>query len=721
MSLRMLTLQLGSEHDVVLVRQRTRQLSRLLGFDQQDQTRIATAVSEIARNACNYGGSGKVEYQLEGTTSPQLLVIQVSDQGPGIANVDHILEGHYQSHTGLGLGIVGARRLMDQCRIETGSSGTIVSLKKLLPRKAVLVTPQKLAEIATQLALERSQDPLVEIQQQNQELLRTLDELRKRQDELSRLNDELEDTNRGVVALYAELDEKADHLRRADELKSRFLSNMSHEFRTPVNSITALSRVLLERMDGELTPEQEKQVRFISKAAEDLSTLVNDLLDLAKVEAGKIEIHPTEFRVQDLFGALRGMLRPLLVSEKVSLILQEPVGIPPMNTDEAKVSQILRNFISNALKFTEEGEVRVAATMAPSADAVVFSVSDTGIGISPELQEFIFQEFTQVPNPLQKRVRGTGLGLPLTKKLSGLLGGDVSVESELGRGSTFSARIPSVYATPVLTEQVLETASPLDPQRTPVLVVEDSVETVMLYDKFLKGSGFQVIPASTSHNARQVVQRNRPEAIILDIRLREGDSWNFLARMKQEESTRDIPIIVITNIEDHVKAIGLGADAYCIKPVERRWLLGKLSEFTRRAGVRKILLVDDEETTRYWLRGLLADLGCRILETSRGLDAIRLAREQQPQTIFLDLMMPVVDGKEVLELLKANPATKDIPVIILTAKALDADEQRSLAEKAVAVLSKSILARKEGIAVLREALQKAGWDVLTLTAPGSHD
>ena len=156
----------------------------------------------------------------------------------------------------------------------------------------------------------------------------------------------------------------------------------------------------------------------------------------------------------------------------------------------------------------------------------------------------------------------------------------------------------------------------------------------MLYDKFLKGSGFQVIPASTIHNARQVVQRTRPEAIILDIRLREEDSWNFLARMKQEEATHDIPIIVITNIEDHVKAMGLGADAYCIKPVERRWLLGKSNEFTRRAGVRKILLVDDEETTRYWLRGLLADLGCQILETSRGMDAIRLAREQQPQTIF---------------------------------------------------------------------------------------
>jgi signal transduction histidine kinase len=311
MSLGMLMVQLTYEHDIVLVRQRTRQISKLLGFDQQDQTRIATAVSEIARNVYNYGGGGKAEFQLEGRTSPQLLVIRVLDEGPGIANIDQILEGRYRSQTGMGLGIVGARRLVDQFRIESRpNGGTVVWLKKLLPRRAALVTPQKLAEIATQLANERPQDPWVEIQQQNQELLRTLDELRKRQDELTRLNDELEDTNRGVVALYAELDEKADHLRRADELKSHFLSNMSHELRTPVNSIIAISRLLLDRMDGDLTPEQEKQVRFISKGAEDLSTLVNDLLDLAKVEAGKIDIHPTQFQVEELFGALRGMLSP---------------------------------------------------------------------------------------------------------------------------------------------------------------------------------------------------------------------------------------------------------------------------------------------------------------------------------------------------------------------------------------------------------------------------
>jgi CheY-like chemotaxis protein len=407
------------------------------------------------------------------------------------------------------------------------------------------------------------------------------------------------------------------------------------------------------------------------------------------------------------------------VSDKVSLIFEEPLDIPPLNTDEAKVSQILRNFISNALKFTEDGEVCVSVTM-DSADAVLFSVADTGIGIAPEQQEFIFQEFTQVQNSLQKRVRGTGLGLPLTKKLAGLLGGTVSVESELGKGSTFFAKIPLAYSAPVPIEEVAEATSQVDPQRSPVLVVEDSAEALMLYDKFLKGSGFQVVPASTVHNARQIVQRPRPEAIILDIQLRGEDGWNFLARMKQEEATREIPIIVITNIEDQVKAVGLGADAYCIKPVERRWLLEKLNQFTRDARARRILLVDDEEATRYWLRGLLADLGCQVLETSHGLDAIRLAREQQPQTILLDLMMPVIGGEEVLEQLKTNPMTEHIPVIILTSKALQSEEQRSLATKAVAVLSKSILARGEGRDLLREALQKAGWDLFALTARDSR-
>jgi len=717
MSFGILTTQLSFEHDVVLVRQRARQVAKLLGFDAQDQTRIATAVSEIARNALNYGGGGKIEFEVHGKTAPQLMVIRISDRGRGIPNLLEIMEGRYQSRTGMGLGIVGARRLMDQFQIESApGAGTTVLLKKLLPTTAGLVSQQRMSEISTELARLRPQDPMGEIQQQNQELLRTLDELRKRQEDLSRLNDELEDTNRGVVALYAELDEKADHLRRADELKSRFLSNMTHEFRTPVNSIIALSRLLLARVDGDLSSEQEKQVRFISTAADDLSILVNDLLDLAKVEAGKIEVHPTEFTVEDLFGALRGMLKPLLVSDRVSLIFEDPEGIPGPNTDEGKVSQILRNFISNALKFTEHGEIRVSAKLSLSANAVHFSVTDTGIGIPADQQEFIFQEFTQIPHPLQKNVKGTGLGLPLTKRLAGLLGGRVGVESAPGEGSNFYAVLPLTYAVPVPATPAPEPASELDPDLTPVLVVEDSAEMLLLYEKYLKNTRFQIVSASTVKQAQQVLQRYQPQVIVLDLQLKGEDTWGLLARLKQDEATRSVPVIVVSNVEDQAKAIGLGADRYRLKPIERRWLLDNLNRLTQREGEKKILLIDDEEVTRYWLKGLLATTGASILETPHGLEGIRMARELQPEVILLDLVMPVMKGEDVLAQLKADPSTENIPVIIVTSKHLQPSESESLNEKAVAILSKTALSRPEGLPLLREALQRAGWDVFLQTA-----
>ena len=362
MGLSLLSVRLQYEHDVVAARQRARQIAELLGFDAQQQTRPATAVSEIARNAFAYGGGGMVEFSIEGVTAPQILLIRVSDQGPGIPMLQKILDGEYRSPTGMGLGIIGAQRLMDRFKIDTTQGkGTVVSLSKLFPRKARLIKVQQLAEITGALASQKPKDLLEEFRDQNQELLRTLDELRKRQDDLIHLNRELEDTNRGVVALYAELDERADHLRRADEVKSRFLSNMSHEFRTPLNSILALSHLLLERSDGELSVEQERQVSFIRQSASSLSELVNDLLDLAKVEAGKIVVHPAEFAIDSLFGALRGMLRPLLAGASVNLVFEDPQDLPAVYSDEGKISQILRNFISNSLKFTERGEVRISA------------------------------------------------------------------------------------------------------------------------------------------------------------------------------------------------------------------------------------------------------------------------------------------------------------------------------------------------------------------------
>jgi len=265
-------------------------------------------------------------------------------------------------------------------------------------------------------------------------------ELEARRADVASLTAELAETNKGVVALYAELDDKAELLREASELKSRFLSYMSHEFRTPLGSIRSITRILLDRLDGPLTGEQEKQIHFVQSSATELTEMVNDLLDLAKVEAGRVTISPAWFEMVDLFSALRGMFKPILTNDDVSLFFDEPVGIPRIYTDHKKLSQILRNFISNALKFTVKGEIRVAATR--SDDFVTFSVTDSGIGIAKEFHEAIFQDFVQVDSPMQKRFRGTGLGLSLSKKLALLLGGSVAVQSEVGKGSTFSVRIP---------------------------------------------------------------------------------------------------------------------------------------------------------------------------------------------------------------------------------------------------------------------------------------
>jgi signal transduction histidine kinase/CheY-like chemotaxis protein len=701
MSQRILSVAIQYEQDTVAARQRARQIARLLGFDQQDQTRISTAVSEIARNAFNYGEGGRVEYLLEGKTAPQLFIVKISDTGQGIRDLETILEGRYQSRTGMGLGIIGARRLMDQFEIHSSpGGGTTVWLKKLLPKRAPVITQPEVAQMAAALAMEVPEDSFQELRHQNQELLAALEEIRSRQMELTRLNRELEDTNRGVVALYAELDEKADHLRRADELKSRFLSNMSHEFRSPLNSILSLSGLLLDRVDGDLTPEQEQQVGFIRTAAKDLLELVNDLLDLAKVEAGKVEAKPIEFSTANLFAALRGMLRPLLVNQSVELVFEDVDHLPALYSDEGKVSQILRNFISNALKYTERGEVRVSAALGGDDD-LVFSVADTGIGIAPQDHERIFQDFVQVDHPIQRRVKGTGLGLPLSRKLAALLGGSVSVESGLGEGSVFTLRIP--IRLPSFEEPELPAPVVADPSRIPVLVVEDSPEMFLIYRSFLKGSEFEVIPAVTSRSADEMLERIRPRAMLLDIRLRAEDTWAFLARVKGDARTRHIPVVVASALEDQAKGYHLGADAYLIKPLDRRVVLEQLRALTGRAET-KILIIDDDQRSRYLVRQQLKNVPVVIFEANGGMEGIRMSREEKPNLVFLDLGMPDISGFDVLDCLKSEPATAEIPVLISTSKVLTEGERQRLRGRIIGILSKEELGREAGSHMLRQAL-----------------
>lgn len=267
------------------------------------------------------------------------------------------------------------------------------------------------------------------------------EQLAAAQSQVDALSAELEETNRGVLALYAELDVQADALRQANELKSRFLAYMSHEFRTPLGAIQSIARLLIDRLDGPLTDEQDRQVRFIQQTTAEFSEMVNDLLDLAKVEAGRIDVSPAWFDMVALFSALRGMFKPVLTNPEVTLIFEDPVDVPLVFSDDRKLAQILRNYISNALKFTARGEVRVAARRTTD-EQIVFSVSDTGIGIAKEYHHAMFQDFSQIDSPIQKSLRGTGLGLSLSRRLAELLGGSVAMESEPDKGSTFYVTIP---------------------------------------------------------------------------------------------------------------------------------------------------------------------------------------------------------------------------------------------------------------------------------------
>ena len=539
--------ELRSDRDVVESRQRAREISELLGFDRTEQVRLATATSEMARNAHRYATAGRVVFSAD-LKGDQTLNIEISDKGTGIPHLNKVLSGRYRSTTGLGMGIIGTKRLMDHFEINSTPDGTSVCMKKRLPASAPPLTAELVRSMKQKMEKRAVGDPMQELQVQNRELLAALAELRTRQEELERVNEELEDTNRGVVALYAELDERADFLRRASELKSTFLSHVSHEFRTPLNSITALTDLLLGHVDGDLSAEQEKQVRFIRSSADDLYEMVSDLLDLAKVEAGRIDVKPTEFQLNDLLNALRGVLKPLLAANRSLEVVIEPADdIPAMYSDDAKVAQILRNFISNAIKFTEKGEVRVSSRRSRDGERVIISVSDTGIGIAKENLPLVFEEFAQVDSPLQRKVKGTGLGLPLAKKFASLLGGAIEVESEIGQGSTFTVDLPLSIgrrereaASIAGIDEIEEAAF----QR--VLLVDDDPQHRYVLRSVL-GQIPEVIEADSVHAGFAAAKEHRPELIFIDLIMQGASGFDLIRMLDANPDTRRIPRIVNTS------------------------------------------------------------------------------------------------------------------------------------------------------------------------------
>jgi signal transduction histidine kinase/CheY-like chemotaxis protein len=534
-------------------------------------------------------------------------------------------------------------------------------------------------------------------------------ELKRRNEELLRLNRELDDSARGMVALHSEVEEQADSLRRMSEIKSRVVSNVSHEFRTPLNSIISLSGLLLTQSDGELAPEQVKQLKFLRRSAESLNELVNDMLDLSRIEAGKATLRTSEFTVGSLFAALRGIFRPLQTNDVVELVLDDANGELALETDEGKVSQVLRNLVSNALKFTERGEVRVAARRV-DGNKIAFSVTDTGIGIAPQDLERVFEEFTQVDSELQRKVRGTGLGLSLSRSLAIILGGTLEVSSEPGRGSVFTLTVPAVHDEVGAMHEMVDRSQTLDPSRAPILVLEDDLPTLFLYESYLRNAGFQILPARTAADARAVLARVTPAAIVLDVMLDGETSWPFLAELKATAATRDIPVLVVTVVNRERQARALGADEFLVKPLDEQAVVRKLAALAKRSGapITTVLVVDDDEVARYMVRKVLEGTAYQVIEAADGLQAVAMARERHPQVIFLDFVMPGMTAFDVIDELKSDPMTRAIPIIIHTSAQLEAGERARLATEAASIIPKQSMTREVALGRIRDALFKAG-------------
>jgi signal transduction histidine kinase len=552
----LLHVPIDEEGDVFALRNQGRQVAALIGFDQQDEIRIATALSEVGREALEAGG-GTARFVLQLVPESTLFAVISTPRRLPAGPDGRLLSG-----------LLAAQRLMDGVEVTRGQTGTTVRLQK---RITALARPQRadVPRIRAALATATRASPLDELRSQNRDLVATLEQLTAKQSELLRLNGELEETNlgvmamygelsgeleetnRGVVALYAELDEKTLQLQQAGEAKSRFFSSVSHELRSPVNSVIALAKLLVDLDADPLTDDQRRQVDLIGASAAALLSLVNGLLDVARAEAGKLEAEPVDIHLAGLFGDLRGTMRPL-VPEGVDFTVESPAPLPSVETDPVLLGQVLRNLLSNSMKFTERGQVSLSARLRESGQHVEIVVADTGIGIAPEDQEKVFEEFFQVRGPLQARRRGSGLGLPYVRRLVEVLGGDLEFESAVGAGTSVTIRLPLRWSSgmmPTVSPGAAETA-----QVDTVLVVDDDQSFREVLRGMLQGVARRVIEAADGADALVALREHRPDIVFLDLRMPVLDGAELLARMSEDPSLRSVPAVILTSMDLDARA-----------------------------------------------------------------------------------------------------------------------------------------------------------------------
>jgi signal transduction histidine kinase/DNA-binding response OmpR family regulator/putative methionine-R-sulfoxide reductase with GAF domain len=501
-----------------------------------------------------------------------------------------------------------------------------------------------------------------------------------------------------TASLYQEAQETAERLREVDELKNQFMANMSHELRTPLNSIIGFSRVMLKGIDGPLSDMQETDLQAIYDSGRHLLELINDILDISKINAGKMEI---SFEPVDLASMIESVMSTALgfVKDKpIKLRTDVPEGLPTVIADGRRVRQVLTNLLGNAGKFTEEGYIKIAATY--DDYQVIINVEDTGIGIPPERIHAVFEQFEQVDSSSTRRYGGTGLGVPLSREFVRMHGGDMWIqESIVGKGTTFSFSLPIGGPDAA----VGEPGGPPDAQT--ILAVDDDEGVITLFRRYLEDEGYRVFGLTKGERVVEEAKRLKPYAITLDVMMPEEDGWSVIRRLKADPETRDIPVIICSILSDRDKGLSMGVADYLVKPISEHDLLDALDrvEISQEGHV---LVVDDNADDRKLLRRILENGAIEVMEAEGGQAAIELIHDDPPELVVLDLMMPDVDGFAVLEHLKSDQETRQIPVIVVTAKELTPEMRARLQQRVESLLQKGIFDQEQLLADVSDALHR---------------
>jgi PAS domain S-box-containing protein len=489
-------------------------------------------------------------------------------------------------------------------------------------------------------------------------------------------------------------------LREVDQLKSQFLANMSHELRTPLNSIIGFSRVILKGIDGPVTDLQQQDLTAIYNSGQHLLGLINDILDLARIEAGKMELNFEEVHISELTTSVLSTAKGLAKEKPIQLIQRIPSDMPTVRGDTMRVRQVLLNLISNASKFTDEGSITVEAMTQKGPTGkmeALINVIDTGPGISLEDQEKLFKAFSQVDGSATRKTGGSGLGLSICANLVQLHGGRIGVTSEVGKGSTFWFTVP-------LFNQPLEKI-PAD--KKIILAIDDDPQVISLYERYLAPQGYYIVPLTEPSRAKERILELKPFAITLDIMMPNKDGWSVLTDLKSDLATRDYPVVICSIVEQADKGFSLGAADYLVKPILEEELVHALDRLNKSGKIHQVMVIDDDPNDLRLMEKILNESGrYKAVLAEGGRRGWEMLNTKAPDAILLDIFMPEMDGFTILEKLRDDPLLRNIPVLVVSGGGLTNEQQQQLKDFGQRLITKGSLTEGELINSIEDELSR---------------